>query len=340
MLTRPEFAVLLAYAKIALQQDLVESDVPNDDYLARELKRYFPKRMADSYGEEIEQHRLKREIIATQLANSIINRGGPGFVARLQSETGATPAQIAAAFAVARDSFDFTYYNQAIDRLDNRIANALQTRLYLEVQSLLQRAVQWFLRNTELGSGLNEIVSQYRQGIDALKGSLREYLPPSAADAMDKRAEELKKAGLPEELARDIASLGHLQRATDIVQVAKECGTTPALAARVLYASAAEFNLDQIIAQSAELVARDFFERLAINRMVDQVFLAHRGISRRALEQHGAEDDPWAVWVEAHSERVEKVARTISELMSEKPFDLAKLSVAQGLLSDLALARQ
>jgi len=340
MLTRPEFAVLFAYAKIALKHDLLESNVPDDDYLSRELKRYFPKRMADNYGGEIEQHRLRREIVATMLANSIINRGGPGFVARLESETGATPAQIAAAFAVARDSFDFTHYNQAVDRLDNKIQNALQTRLYLEVQSLLRRAVQWFLRNTELGSGLNEIVSQFHKGIDELKGSLRDYLPQSAAQALDKRAEELKAAGLPHELAQAIASLGYLQRAPDIVQVANECRSSPALAAKVLYASAAQFELDLVIAQAGELVARDFFERLAINRTVDQVFLAHRGITRRALKEYEAAGDPWAAWVKAHYERVDKAVKTIGELMSEKPFDLAKLSVAQGLLSDLAMAKQ
>jgi glutamate dehydrogenase len=339
-LTRPEFAMLLAYGKIALNQDLLESDVPDDEYLSRELLRYFPQRMrTQSFAQEINQHRLRREIVATMLANSIINRGGPGFVARLQSETGATPAQVAAAFAVARDSFDLTAQNQSLDELDNKIPNAVQTKLYLELQSLVRRATQWFLRNSELSSGLNQIVAQYRGGIDQLKASISEHLPQSAVQALERRAEELKSAGLPEEAARRFATLSYLQRAPDIVQVANECGSTLASAARVLYASGVQFHVDTIIRRAEDLVAKDFFERLAINRTGDQIFLAHRAITKAALAQHGKESDPFTAWAAAHSGRIGITLKTISELLAEKSFDLAKLSVAQGLLWDLAATR-
>jgi glutamate dehydrogenase len=229
--------------------------------------------------------------------------------------------------------------NHAIDSLDNRIANALQTRLYLELQSLLRRATQWFLRNSELHSGLNDIVSRYRQGIDQLHASLSEYLPQSAVDALNRRAEDLKTAGLPEELAHRIAGLGYLQRAPDIVQVATESGSTLEAAARVLYASGAKFDMDGLIRRAEGLTAKDFFERLAINRTIDQVFLAHRAITRQALDLYGTSHDPWSAWVQTHGERVNLVLSTIRALLSEKDFDLAKLSVAQGLLSDLATAR-
>jgi glutamate dehydrogenase len=337
-LTRPEFAVLLAYAKIALKKDLRESDVPDDEYLSRELERYFPQRMVGTHEEEIKRHRLRREIIATTLANSIINRGGPGFVARLMSETGAPAAQIAAAFAVARDSFDLTTHNRAIDALDNRISATLQTSLYLELQALLRRATQWFLRNSDLQSGLNEIVARYRQGIDELKALLMDYLPPDVIEALERRAAELREEGVPEELARRLASLGYLQRAPDIVQVATECRSTLGAAARVLFASGAYFDIDGLLRRASELVAKDFFERLAINRTIDQLFLAQRAITSRVLTSHGNSSDPFAAWVEAYGGRIKAVAEMVREFASEEPFDLAKLSVAQGLLWDLATA--
>ena len=119
--TRPELSVLLAYAKLTLYDDLLESAVPDDPYLARELGRYFPKAIAERFPDALEHHRLRREIIATQLANSMINRGGPSLIVRIADQTGAAPAAIASAFAAVRDSYGMTALNAAIDGLDNRI---------------------------------------------------------------------------------------------------------------------------------------------------------------------------------------------------------------------------
>src|SRR4029434_10214247 len=105
-LTRPELSVLLAYAKLALNHELVQSSVPDDPYLGRELGRYFPRALADKFPDALEQHRLRREIIATQLANSMINRGGPSLLVRIADQTGAAPALIASAFAAVRESYD------------------------------------------------------------------------------------------------------------------------------------------------------------------------------------------------------------------------------------------
>jgi glutamate dehydrogenase len=338
-LTRPEFAVLLAYAKIALHQDLLESNVPDDEYLSRELERYFPQKIIQRHGGEIRQHRLKREIVARMLSNSMINRGGPGFVARLQSESGATAAQIAAAFAVARDSFDFTAHNTAIDALDNRIASSLQIKLYLDLQSQLRRATQWFLRNTNLNLGINDVVSRFRQGIGELKNTLHEILPAVARQTLRKHEKELEAGGVPGELARRIAGLAYLQRAPDIVQVAKETSCSLAVAARVLYASGLRFHIDELTERALDLVARDLFERLAINRTMDQILLSHRTVTRQVLAYNQGDGDSWQAWSDANEERISVVTKTIEELLAEAPFDLAKLSVAQGLLSDLAMAR-
>jgi glutamate dehydrogenase len=336
MLTRPEWAVLLAYAKIALNHDLLNSDVPNDEYLSKELLRYFPQRMSAEFEQEIRQHRLRREIVATMLTNSIINRGGPGFVARLKSETGANTAEIAAAFAVARDSFGLVAHNGAIDDLDGKIPARLQIELYLELQTLARRATQWFLRNTELETGLQQIVERFRAGIDELKGSLADFLPPAGLEALASRISALRSEGVTDDVARIIAQVGYLQRGPDIVQVAAECNATLAATAKVLYATGAFFDIDGILRRAGGLVAKDFFERLAINRTIDQVFFAHRVLTMRVLNAEGTSASPWESWLGMHEARAEAVLRTIGEMLAEKPFDLAKLSVAHGLLWDLA----
>ena len=153
-LTRPELAVLLAYAKLALHHELLQSNVPDDPYLGRELGRYFPRAVTEQFPDAVEHHRLRRDIIATQLANSMINRGGPSLLVRIADQTGASAASVAAAFAAVRDSYGMTALNGEIDALDNKISGKLQLALYQAVQDLLLDRLVWFLRNVDLTQGL------------------------------------------------------------------------------------------------------------------------------------------------------------------------------------------
>ena len=175
-LTRPELAVLLAYAKLALHHELLQSNVPDDPYLGRELGRYFPKAVTEQFPDAVEHHRLRREIIATQLANSMINRGGPSLLVRIADQTGASAASIAAAFAAVRDSYGMSALNGEIDALDNRISGKLQLALYQAVQDLLLDRLVWFLRNVDLTQGLAAIVAHYRDGIAAVESALDDVL--------------------------------------------------------------------------------------------------------------------------------------------------------------------
>ena len=210
--TRPELAVLLAYAKLSLYEDLLESAVPDDPYLGRELGRYFPNAIATRFPDALDHHRLRREIIATQLANSMINRGGPSLMVRIADQTGAAPAAIAAAFAAVRDSYGMTALNTAIDGLDNRVAGKLQLELYAAVQDLLLDRIVWFLRNAELSRGLADIVGHYRDGIAAVAAALDGALSAEALDARAQRRRELGAAGVPDGLAAPHRRFGAARR--------------------------------------------------------------------------------------------------------------------------------
>jgi glutamate dehydrogenase len=186
-LTRPELAVLLAYAKLSLNRELLTSNVPDDPYLGRELERYFPEAVRQQFPDAVSHHRLRREIIATQLANSMINRGGPSLLVRIADQTGASPARIAAAFAAVRDSYGMTALNGEIDALDNKISGKLQLELYRSVQDLLLDRLVWFVRNVELAQGLAAIVTHYREGIAQVEAALDSVLPEAAAAARRRR---------------------------------------------------------------------------------------------------------------------------------------------------------
>src|SRR3954462_14333417 len=153
-LTRPELAVLLAYAKLTLYSDLLDSRVPDDPYLGRELQRYFPSQLVEQFPDALEAHRLRREIISTQLTNSMINRGGPSFAVRIGDQTGAPAAAIAAAVFVVGNSCEMISIKSASDELDSKVTGRLQLELYAVIESLLLDPIVWFVRNVDVSKGL------------------------------------------------------------------------------------------------------------------------------------------------------------------------------------------
>ena len=221
-LTRPELSVLLSYAKISLYQLLLKSDVVDDAYLGKELLRYFPTTMHDGYMDEINSHKLRREIIATRLSNLMVNRGGPAFVRSVADQSGAEPEQIASAFAMAYDSFEMQSLNNQIDDLDNKIDSDVQTRLYLKVQNLLRRQTLWFLRYVgDDKTDLAKIIDRYKGGIHALVNNFSEHLPAESYEFVKNQTAELTAAGVPAAFAEIMASTRYLDNASDIVRVAE-----------------------------------------------------------------------------------------------------------------------
>jgi glutamate dehydrogenase len=333
-LSRPELAVLLAYAKLALYQDLLESNVPDDPYLGRELVRYFPKAIVERFPDALERHRLRREIIATQLANSIINRGGPSFAARTEDQTGAPPARMAAAFAAVRDSYDMTALNGEIDRLDNAVPEKLQRDLYLAVQDLLHDRLVWFLRNVDLSQGLAAIVTRFRDGIAAVEQALDIALTPQASAARAARQAALLQQGVPEGLARRMADLPALLAAPDIISVADRTGAAIADVAATYFAAESYFRLDAIAGAARAINVADYFDRLALDRALDAIGDAERNLAA-AMSRHGAGMPAVEAWVGGRVEQVERIRAQIAEIASSG-LTVSKLTVTASLLGDLA----
>jgi glutamate dehydrogenase len=323
----------MAYAKLALNGDLLATSVPDDPYLSRELMRYFPKKMQEQFAAEIEGHRLRREIIVTLLANSMINRGGPSFVSRLMEETGASPATVAAAFAVARDSFGFTELNALIDDLDNRIPGSLQLQLYHAAQKDLTWATIWYIRHEILDKGLDNLVERYRAGISAIENALTDVIGEEARTQFLAECKALEAAGVPATTARRLAAGPYLQRAPDIVHIATGTGAAAPAVARILYASAGALRINRLLSEVSKMFAHDYVERRAINRLLGQLFQTHRSIVANVAKNV----DSWESWVDSRRPVVEKTVAAIDQLLAERKFDLARLAVAQGTLADLAL---
>jgi glutamate dehydrogenase len=333
-LTRPELAVLMAYAKLSLYSDLLGSPVPDDPYLGRELGRYFPKVVSERFADAMAQHRLRREIIATQLANSMINRGGPSLVVRIADQTGATPAGIAAAFAAVRDSYGMTQLNTDIDALDGTIPGALQLELYAAVQDLLLDRIIWFRRHADLTKGLADVVAHYRAGIEEVTTALDRVTAGDAAERRARRLAELTAAGVPDGLARRIASLPALAAAPDVVLVADRTGKPVADVAETYFAAGAYFRLDRILGAARGIEVTDYFDRLALDRTLDSIAEAERQLAAEMLGNGVAGTGAVEAWVAPRSSEVERIRSTVHTI-ADSGLTLSKLSVAASLLGDL-----
>jgi glutamate dehydrogenase len=332
-LTRPELAVLLAYAKLTLHDDLLASAVPDDPYLARELIRYFPKELRERFPQAIEAHRLRRDIISTVLANSIINRGGPAAVVRLMDETGADVADIAMAFAAVRDTFGMQALNGAIDQLDNKVRGALQLELYATVQDLLLSRAVWFIRNIDLRQGLDAVVSRFGGGVAKIRASLETILSSELIETRRGRREALVAEGVPADLAEGIADLPALSVAPDLVLVAERTGRAIPDVAATHFAAESIFRLDRIVAASRDIAAGDYFERLAIDRAVDQIASSERRLVAAMVVDGKAGAGAVESWLLAHPE-ADRIRRSVEEIAASG-LTLAKLTVAANHLGDL-----
>jgi glutamate dehydrogenase len=333
--TRPELSVLLAYAKLSLHDELLESALPDDSYLARELGRYFPQPIGEHYPDALEHHRLRREIIATHLANSMINRGGPSLIVRIADQTGASPPAIACAFAAARDSYDMTALNGAIDSLDNRVSGKLQLDLYAEIEDLLLDRIVWFLRNVDHSQGLAEVVTHYRLGIAAVATALGEALSQDLRASRETRRQELIAATVPDELAGRIADLRALISAPDIVLVADRAGRPVSEVAATYFAAAEFFRLDRLTAAAAGIPVVDHFDRLALDRARDAIGDAERKLTAAMLADGAPGARAVEVWLAPRKADVERVRLAIREIVGSG-LTVSKFSVAASMLADLA----
>ncbi|MBU1175716.1 MAG: NAD-glutamate dehydrogenase [Alphaproteobacteria bacterium] len=334
-LTRPELAVLLAHAKNALTAELLASPVPDDPYLSTELFRYFPDMLKQHQPAAIENHRLRREVIATVLSNAMINRGGPAFAETLMAATSAGPAEIAEGYAAARDSFEITALNAAIDDLDGRVNGAAQLLLYREVQVLLVAQTLWFLRNVGFADGLGEVIARYRSGVEQVRGLVGRFMPPFVAEAVAGKAAGFVEGGVPRELSRRVAELSVLTLASDIVLVSEKHGAAIAEATEALFGIVSLFGLGRITEQGGRIALADRFDRMALDRAMANLMRAVRELSGDVLETGaGPVAARLATWKNARPDEVARIAATIADLV-EGELTVSRLSVVAGLLSDL-----
>jgi glutamate dehydrogenase len=336
---RPELAVLLAYAKIALYEDLLASDVPDDPLLGEDLLRYFPKPMVEGYRDCIERHRLRREIVATYITNSTINRVGPSFVFRMIETTGRSSQDIARAYTITRDSFELRPIWTAIEALDNAAPAEVQLRLLREVRTLTERATLWFLQRWDQGLDVSKVVGIFRPALQRLATDLDALLPPGPRGEMERRTAEYRQAGVPEELARRVAAIRGLLAGTDVVRLATAVEAAPEQVAKVYFGVGERLGLNWVRSAASRVKVETPWQRAALEGLLDDVSQHFVAITWQVLAEAGKKAD-WheglAAWESRHEADVRRLDKLLEEMRGGETVDLAMLTVADRQLQALS----
>ncbi|WP_197481091.1 NAD-glutamate dehydrogenase domain-containing protein, partial [Oleiphilus sp. HI0086] len=221
-LTRPELSVLISYVKGDLKEELINSNLPDDDHLSDEIEVAFPQQIVKKYGAQLHDHRLRREIISTQVANDMVNHMGITFVERLKQSTGASSSSVALAYIIARDVFDLENIWGQIEDLDYLISSDLQYSMMAELMSLMRRACRWLIRNRRSELNVTENMDRFKTGIAKIAKSLPSYLTGASAQLWQDKFDSLVEQGVPEKLAGIVAGASHLYSALGIIEAQEE----------------------------------------------------------------------------------------------------------------------
>ena len=333
-LTRPEIAVLMAYSKIVLYQDLLASDLPDDPLLVEDLVLYFPEPLHVRFRPAIERHRLRREIIATYITNSMINRVRPTFVSQMSDETGRPASDVARAFTIIRESFGLRSLWAAIESLDNKLAARLQIDMFIEVGRLLERAVQWLLRSSYEKLDIAAYVAEFRPRIETLAARLPDVLPAALLTTLNSRRAELEGNGIPAPLAQRVASLHVMSAALDIVRLTR-AGRPVEEVARVYFGLGARFGLDRVRVAGASIAAETPWQKAAVAAVVDDLFNYQSILASRVITETNGARDPVDVWLASRPRVVERIDQTMTDFRAATTVDLAMLTVASRQLRAL-----
>ena len=329
-LTAPELAVLLAYTKIVLADELLESDLPDDPFLRSDLFGYFPSKMRQQYRPQMEEHPLRREIVVTQAVNALVNGAGMTYFHRLSGETGAAPSEIIRANFLAREIYGFRAMMLEFASYDNKIDAAVQTRMRLELRTLVERASRWLVGNRRPPMDSDAIVDFFEVVVQRVCTELPDLLTGRELEAYERRRKELESASVPEDLARRVAVLHPAYAVLGVVDTAHRDGLDPVDVARLHFVLGERLGLPSLAARILNLPRTDRWQTMARAALRDELHAVHAQLTAQVLGQtDSAEAVPQRVadWEEADQSAVTRAVSTLEEICSDEQADLARLSV-------------
>lgn len=342
-LTRAELSVLISYSKIDLKEQLLKSQVPDDDYLTRDMETAFPPSLVSKFDVAMRRHRLKREIVSTQIANDLVNNMGITFVQRLKESTGMSPANVAGAYVIVRDIFHLPHWFRQIEALDYQVPAEIQLTLMDELMRLGRRATRWFLRSRRNEQDAGRDAAHFGPKIAQLGLKLDELLEGPTRERWMERYQGFVAAGVPELLARMVAGTSHLYTLLPIIEAADVTGHEPAQVAKAFFAVGSALDLTWYLQEISNLPVESNWQALAREAFRDDIDLQQRAITISVLQMADAPEDinaRVALWAEQHRVMVERWRAMLDDLRNATGTDYAMYAVANRELVDLAMSGQ
>ena len=329
-LTSPEFAVLLAWTKIGLTEELIASDVPEDAYLSHELERYFPEPLRERYRAQMAQHRLRREIISTVLVNKMVNNAGISFAHRMAEEVAAPAPDIVRAHTVASQVFGMPGLWREVEALDNEVPTEVQTAALLKGRQLVERATRWLLHTRRHPIDIAATIAAFAPGAALVAEQLPSLLSPSEAAELGEVTAGYVSAGIPEALAQRVAGFGAVYSALDIVEVSGSTGAPVAEVAALYFALDGVLQLGTVREKVVALPRTDRWQTLARAALRDDLNAAQAALTAHVLASTGPgePDKRIAAWTELNAAAVGRAEQVLDDIVAGEVYDVATLSVA------------
>ncbi|WP_372762100.1 NAD-glutamate dehydrogenase, partial [Pseudoalteromonas sp.] len=331
-LTRPELSVLVSYAKMVLKESLVTDDITENPYYRQLLVNSFPRPLREKFNDAMNNHPLRKEIIVTKLANSIVNDMGLNFMVRMQEETGANEAEIALCYSIASELFQMRDTWAQIVALDNQIPAAVQTEMLYQLRRTVRRVTRWFLRHRNKALTIEQTLEFFAPSFSDLSANLNSYMVDVESARLVQEAQELANKGVPAELANRVVSLSSLFSVMDLAEIAANSGRSIGMVSHTYFKLGAGMGLHWFLEQITKQPVANHWQALARASYREELDWQQRILSEVVL--NGFEGDDKDVnaqieqWMDDQHVLLQRWQQMLAEFRTSQTHDFAKFSVA------------
>ncbi|MCL1144142.1 NAD-glutamate dehydrogenase [Shewanella gaetbuli] len=339
-LTRPELSVLVAYAKMVLKEQLVTPEITEDSFLSKLLVDYFPKKLQQKYADKMVNHPLRGEIIATSLANELVNDMGFNFVQRMQDETGATVAEAAICYTMAREVFGLAELTKSITDLNGVIPAIVQGEMLHQLRRNMRRACRWFIRHRNRGHNIEQTVEFFVPVFEKLKQNIDQYMIEAEVKAISTEISALMKENVPESVASIVAKMSTLFSALDIAQIAEIENKSLDLVSETYFKLGAKVELHWFLEQISAQPVANHWQALARAAFREELDWQQRALSSAVLRTCSNTCDADTVinqWINNNKALLERWYHMLADFKVSQTHEFAKFSVALRELNLLIL---
>ena len=335
--TRPELSVVLSYAKIDLYNGLISSGETLEDFLIVDPQRYFPAILRRRYSDIIPGHRLSRQILATLIANDLVNRMGPSFVQRVQDDTGANIVTIARAYTIARDICRAGNLFKTIESLDTQIPADAQMSMMFEVSRSLRHACYWLIEQFGDNLQIEKSVKRLKDRLTSVYARPSATMSPNARIRHESAAAEYISMGVSESLADRMSALLLTRVALDIADLSYVCKRDVGETAKLYALFNQHLGMFWLHSGAEDLKVKGRWQAMARSNLREEFYRLRRAMAEPILASRSKK--PVSVrldrWLADNEESITRFRGMIEEMKLRGAFDFATLSVAAQELRQL-----